>query len=95
MSKLVRKFNSLSAIVLALTLLAASLVLFPPGRAKASSPYYYCPLGYSCLYTVTYYDYTYRQIVGTCNGSTCEGWEYCSGVKTEYWNSSANVVTCN
>jgi hypothetical protein len=88
-SKLTRKFNSLSAIVLALTLLAASLVLFPPGRAKASSSDYYCPPGYQCLYTTTYYsDYTRSQVVGTCNGTSCGDWEYCSGVKTEYWTSS-------
>lgn len=90
MSKVVRKFNSLSAIVLALTLLAASLVLFAPGGAKASSQSY----GYEYFYFY-YSDATYSQNVGMCQGDTCTNSEYCDGVRTEFYRTSTTIISCN
>ncbi len=86
MSKTIRKFSSLRAVVLALALLAASLAVFAPRRAKA----YY---GYE--YFIFYYsDATYSQNVGMCQGDSCTGAEYCDGVRTEFYRTSTTTIQC-
>lgn len=90
MSKIIRKFSSLRAIFLALALIAASLAVFAPGRAKAFSQSY----GYEYFYFY-YSDATYSQNVGMCQGDTCTNSEYCDGVRTEFYRTSTTIISCN
>lgn len=89
MSKIIRKFSILRAVALALALLAASLAVFAPGRAKA------CPTPYGYEWWIFYYsDDTYSQNVGMCQGDSCTGWEYCDGVRTEFYRTSTITIQC-